>query len=751
MIDVSMKSLRGKLQADSSLLERVARLWYVDLSPPSALTRIEERMRDPHAARSVWEQLSPPERTCLFQVVETPARRKGIPADRVIKKAKLPAEQGSLTISRLIQEWGLIDEGEVLPNPTVANPRPEPVRMLYAYRESGETLERTGTELIKGYADRSLLSLSRLLGQFAYGDLEKLADHCHIPTSPTRVSYSSSAWSSISHPADLRTRIAEVYTQSPVAVELLMRLDPATVRLYVWLCCEQRGKALMEQVRALLGGTEEDLFAALHQLEAHALAFDSLTVSAERWLSIPQDLYEVIAHEVGDQSADEQTFALFPVTTAPPTIRESQPGMCYDLATIIGHVLQQDVEPTKEGKLPRKVSSKIRQLLHGMPRMRELEGETYVDQVFHLALGMGLLKCAAPYGEEKPRYGPGPNLPTWEKFTLVAQVRRVLAEWVKSTTWYDLLPGGKLIYPSAYNTGAARKVLLHHLLSCLPGRWYRLDALQYLIWKEQLIPFLEAASRYDRQSSGSPSLRTRREQWMHRGEGQLYAGLLTSALHEMGLVSLGYPCEPGETGTAPQPAEWFQLTPLGAVALSDGPSGEGATTGLWFTPEARPLIVQPSSELLLLQPAMPVLYQLIHWAEIKHVGPVSTLTLTKRALLRGMAAGYGVQQVLDSLAQAGRKEVPQNVAYMLLNDWSRAYKGATLAETILVDTSSEQVALDLARLLAENHIEARTLTPCILAVFPKGTSLLVLRRLLEKAGVFVREDARNAVRRPSYR
>lgn len=694
---------------------------------------------------------SPQERSCLFQVVEASARRKGIPAFRVIKKAKLPPDEGSLVVTRLIEEWGLIDEGEVLPNPTAANPRPAPVRTLYAFRESGETLERTGMELFKGYADRSSLSLGRLLDQFAWGELEKLAGFCHIQTYPTSMPYVNSAWSSISHPADLRTRIASTLTESPIAIELLGRLDPGTQRLYVWLCSEQQGKARMETVRALLGGTEEDLFAALHQLEAHALAFDALTVSAERWLGIPHDLFNLIAHEIRERTVDEQNFALFPVTTAPQTIREGQPGICYDLATVIGYIHQHDVEPTKDGKLPRRMSSKIRPLLHGLPRLRDTEGETYVDQIFQMAQGMGLLRCAAPYGEEKPRYQPGPNLPAWEKRSLVDQVRLVLAEWEKSTTWYDVLANGKLIYPSTYNTGAIRKALLHHLLPCLPGRWYRLDALLYAIWKEQPIPFSAATSRYDRQPSQPSSLRTHRERWMQRGEGQIYTGLLASALSEMGLVSLGYPCDPGAIGASPQPAEWFQLTPLGAVALSDDPADEEASRGLWFTPEERPLIVQPSFELLLLQPTMPVLYQLIHWAEIKRVGPVSVLTLTQKALLRGMAAGYSVQHVLASLDQMVRKELPQNVSYTLLNDWSRAFKGATLAEVILADTSSEQVALDLLRLLAESRIEARTLAPCTLAIFPAGTSLLTLRRLLEKAGVFVREDPRNAARRPSYR
>jgi len=750
MIDVSMKSLRGKVQADISLLERVARLWHVDLSSPSVLTRIEERMRDHHAARSVWEQLSPPERTCLFQVVEAPARRKGIPADRVIKKSKLPPEQGSLTISRLIQEWGLIDEGEVLPGLMAVNPRPGPVRMLYALRECGEALERTGMELFKGYADRSAHSLSHLLAQFDWNDLEKLAGLCHISTSPTRLSYSSSAWSSISHPADLRTRVASAFSGSPIATELLGRLDPGAQRLYIWLCCEQQGKARMQAVRALLGGTEEDLFAALHQLESHALAFDTLTVSTERWLSIPHDLFDIIEHEVRDHAADEQRLSLLPVTIVPPTIQEGQPGICYDLATIIGHVLQHDVEPTKEGKLPKKVSSKIRPLLHGQPRMRELEGETYVDQVFQMAQSMGLLRCASPYGEEKARYQAGHNLPAWEQRSLVDQVRLVLEEWKRSTTWYDVHADGKLIYPSGYNTGAGRKALLHHLRSCLPERWYRLDTLLYALWKEQPISLVASTTRYDRQASQPSSVRARREQWMQRGEGQLYVGLMGSALHEMGLVSLGYPCEPLATGSAAHPAEWFQLTPLGAVALADGPVGEDTAAGLWFTPEERPLVVQPSFELLLLQPAMPVLYQLLHWAEIKRIGPVSTLTLTQKALLRGMAAGYSVQQVITLLAQHARAGLAQNVTYTI-NDWSRAYKGATLAEIILVDTSSEQVALDLSRLLAENRIEVRTLTPSTLAIFPTGTSLLTLRRLLEKAGVFVREDARNAARGPSYR
>jgi len=45
------------LQADSFPLERVALLWCVDPSSPSALKHIEERMHAPGAACSVWEQL----------------------------------------------------------------------------------------------------------------------------------------------------------------------------------------------------------------------------------------------------------------------------------------------------------------------------------------------------------------------------------------------------------------------------------------------------------------------------------------------------------------------------------------------------------------------------------------------------------------------------------------------------------------------------------------------------------------------
>lgn len=742
MIDVSMKSLKGKLQAERSLLERVARLWYVDLSSPSLLTNIEKRMSDPCAARSVWEQLSPQERICLLQVVDASARRKGIPADRAIKKARLSQQEGCLVVSRLIEHWGLIEAGEVLPNPTAANPRPGPVRTLYAFRECGEALERTGLELSKGYADRSALSLDRLLDQFARNDLEKLAGLCHIQVYPERVSYASSTWSSMNHPADLRTRVASAFTGSPIAIELLGCLDPIAQGLYLWLCCEQQGRACMETVRAFLGSTEEALFTVLHQLEAHALAFETLTVSAERWLCIPQDLFDVLEQEVRQRTSDEQTFAFFPVTATPPTIREGMPGICYDLATVIGYVYQHDVEPTKEGKLPKRISSKIRPLLHGKPRMRELEGETYVDQVFQLAEVLGLLTCAPCPGEEKPRYQPGLNLLAWEKRPLVDQVRLVLAEWKKSTTWYDVLVDGRPIYPSAYNIGTVRKTLLHHLFSCLPDRWYRLDAFLYLLWKEQPIPFSQVSSRYDRQPSQPPSLRTLREQWMQRGEGQLYTGLLASALAEMGLVSLGYAGNPEVSEATPRPAEWFQLTSLGAIVLSDGQMKKESTTGLWFVPEERPLIVQPSFELLLLHPAMPVLYQLLRWAEIKRIGPVSTLTLTQKALLRGMAAGYSVQQVTNYLAQQSRTDLAQNVVYTI-NDWSRAYKGATLAEVVLVDASSEQVALDLVHLLAENHIEVRSLTSCILAIFPTGGSLFTLRRLLEKAGVFVREDTRS--------
>ncbi|GAC1354196.1 MAG: hypothetical protein NVSMB38_31990 [Ktedonobacteraceae bacterium] len=257
-----------------------------------------------------------------------------------------------------------------------------------------------------------------------------------------------------------------------------------------------------------------------------------------------------------------------------------------------------------------------------------------------------------------------------------------------------------------------------------------MHALLFAVWKQQPIQIRDV---YGKRLEEVPSLRSQREKWMQSGDGRLYTALLCSTLYEVGLVSLGY------TTSDDADPDSFQLTSFGASVLADeGVPTHGGRDDAVVEGEERVLVVQPSFEILLLQEDVALLYQLLQWAEVQHVGPVSTFTLTQRALLRGLAMGISVEAVLGTLRRRGQKALPQNVEYTL-REWSKHYKEAKLSEVIVVELSDAHHQQDLYRALeGQRTIEVRALTPTIFAVLQNGTSFGELRKLLVKVGIVVR-------------
>lgn len=739
MKDVSMKALKSKLAGHEDLRRQVARVWGLHVegqAEPPALDRVLAHVQERFFARSVWEQLTKVERTCLFQVLD--AAKNGIPYERLLKKLKIAPEEFEAVIAHLRDDWFLIDEGEVAKTSSASAASSQAFRVFFPYRECHESLFYTGMELFRSYSDRSHMSLDHLVSVSVWSNVELLAGLCHVATPKGIPVYHSGSIPSISHPAEIRKRISEAMKQQLSAFEVLLHLQPPTQQLFHWLC-EQGGTVSMSEARRYLQCDESLFFEHVHALEQHCLAFDTLTGKVERLLFIPHDLLAAVAQDVAQHASDERTYAFFPLTVSPSVIRGGQPLLCYDLATIVGCVYQSILERTKDDKLPKQKSMKIRPLLQGLDRIRDTQENGYVDELFYLARHLEVLVCAPPYGEEKPRYQPGPKLSMWSTMSFAEQTRRFIAWWSQSAHWYDIYPDGKLVYPSAYPTVAARKVLLDHLKRCVPERWYSLNALLFAIWKQQPIQIRDF---YGRRLEEVPSLQSQREKWMQSGEGRLYMAILSSTLYEAGIVSLGYASN-DDAGL-----ESFQLTSFGAFALNEGSQTPERREDLAVERDERVLIVQPSFEVLLLQQDVALLYQLLQWAEVNHVGPVSTFTLTQHALLHGLEKGNSIDAMLDTLARRGQKMLPQNVEYTL-RDWTKQYREAHLSEVILIELSDERGQQDLYRALDGQRVEARMLTPTTFAVLLNGTSFVGLRKLLEKTGIVVRGQPAKSVR--SYR
>ena len=209
--------------------------------------------------------------------------------------------------------------------------------------------------------------------------------------------------------------------------------------------------------------------------------------------------------------------------------------------------------------------------------------------------------------------------------------------------------------------------------------------------------------------------------------------MLSSTLYELGIVTLGYQRPQLSEKDKPVNPDAFMLTDLATAVLSTGvePSSSSAIPA-----NGRSLIVQPSFELLLLQPDLPTVYSLLPFAQVNQIGIVSRLTLTRNSVLRGLEAGRNIEQIIKILEEHSQKELPQNVLYTL-RDWTKLYKEVTISQVLLLDMPSEAIANEICSSPKLSVLGLRRIAPCVIAV-DSGTSLQDLRRALDKEGIVVR-------------
>src|SRR5258708_13263317 len=92
MADISLMSLKKKLEQERKLIPLVAQIWEAPEQEHNwnTITLILKYTQNGHAARSVWEALSPQERLCLFYLFGSgnPDKPKGMTLDNVGHQTK---------------------------------------------------------------------------------------------------------------------------------------------------------------------------------------------------------------------------------------------------------------------------------------------------------------------------------------------------------------------------------------------------------------------------------------------------------------------------------------------------------------------------------------------------------------------------------------------------------------------------------------------------------------------------------------
>jgi hypothetical protein len=703
-----MKSLSALLaEASFETLCTLAACWGAPLPASDdreARQILERAMRDSISARFVWERLDNEERRVLFAVVG-PSARNWCPRDLVPERALLApdvcerAQAGLAERHLLFAEVARIQAGELvgqrvtfygyaIPRNTQAEITEKPI--VYVPTELATGLYATGREIFVPQADRSEKTLDDLLLPYRQGDLDQIGRRFGL----TLQAYYSRN--------EVRAAMAENLSQPEAVRYALARIEPQLRDLYEWLRT-QGGRAPMSAVRERTRLDGPELAALVRTLEEYALVFDTFS-RGERILFVPR---EALANL---RQADERPHSYVGlVESAPlPAVLPEDTPFLWDLAVVVSAAYHQEIDLTRAGALPKRAALRLLPLLGGAQEACEL----------------GLVEAPASTSTRRARLSPGPKLDSWARHDQVMQARRIFRRWPNSRWWTDALGAHYEEWLGYYlEHSAAREQVRLLLRSCQPGVWYTLASFRATLQGDD--PFVLRPSQRYAGEAGFRLANELRSRW-DRTDGEVIAGIFRSTLRELGLVELGYDRESVPTAGEEVNPDVFRVTELGAEVMT---SEVSAT----HQPSARPLVVQPNFQIVLLEPHMPALYWLVRYAALEQVGRVSRFTLTREALLRGMGDTPSVEDAIAFLQAHSQKALPQNVMYTM-RDWARQHQAARATTAItLLEVGDEALAGELVTSPKLRAFRLRRVGPRAVAVPPEA-SRRDLRRALERLG-----------------
>jgi hypothetical protein len=405
----------------------------------------------------------------------------------------------------------------------------------------------------------------------------------------------------------------------------------------------------------------------------------------------------------------------------------------FDLATVINAIYQQNIEPTRARRVPKRIFNKLRPLLKGKGRMDYEGQDVYIEILIDILQAQQIVRLVPPLVPSgKDTYDLGEKLEWWQGLDVVQQTCYLTGLWCTLRAWPDL--AGINFDPwdfYGWNHVMGRDKLLECLRAYTPERWYNIRSLLDYLWQQHPFAIRPKSVQKYNLTYGE----TRQQNWIDH-EGEIYTGMLSSTLYELGLISIGYTKE----GDQDQPCnpDAFQITAFGAKIFSL--LQKPATT--YVPPEntRRTLIVQPNFELLLLEPDFPTLYKVLPFTQVQQIDVASRLTLTRASVQRAIDRGIKINDILATLEESSQKELPQNVVYTL-KDWVRDYKEVLISQVYLLEVDNEEIADAICHASKLNKQfsdeELRKIAPCIIAV-DSSINLLSLKRLLEKEGLAVR-------------
>ncbi|GCF07167.1 helicase-associated domain-containing protein [Dictyobacter arantiisoli] len=429
--------------------------------------------------------------------------------------------------------------------------------------------------------------------------------------------------------------------------------------------------------------------------------------------------------------------------TTPETYLPATRSLLYDIVTVINTVYQSTLEPTVEGKIPKRISKKLLPLLKGNVLRTEKEMDAYLALILDVLNNSGILTYIDPdpTDEKKKLYlAPGVGMETWQRMNSIKQAQFLLSAWARYSNWKDtaILPvesGRATFFFYDMSGSELRPLVLEQLRQCHENTWYRLEdfirriGIVYHTAERTNSPadFVELETEVTRPISLG---RRNYETWVEHNT-PVIANMFFTTLYETGLVEPGYHGKRLDRQHIDVLACVFRLTEDGKAILAIDKAIEPE--------DVKPVvIVQPNYEMLLLELHLPTLYRVLPFAQLKQIDQVSTFVLTQDSLANALKKGLRFEKdVLSVLQKVSQKELPQNVLYSL-QDWAKHCKVAYLSPVLLIEVDNDALGQQLAADETLRSLNVRSLAPNLFTIQfsdPEQMNLPTFRDALEKLGV----------------
>jgi len=717
-----VKSL-GALVRSRSLadLQIIAETWGITAPTSDDVNealRLERFMRDPIAARTVWDRLNGAERAVLLAIVG-PAARNWCTVDTLAERAKLDEAQAQAALAHLrVLFFVDVEQAKMNGNELVGQRTPfygyVPTRstaealvereIAYVPTEIATTLYVTGRELLAIPSDRTTLTLDDLLLPYRQGDLDQIGKRFNL----TLATYCSRN--------EVRNVIAQNVSQANAVHYALGVLDPPLRDLYEWIV-SRGGRALTSEIRRRMNWDIPMMLNAVRTFEEYAIAFDAFS-EGQRVLFIPATTFDNLRRA----SVQPQMHFGLRERSAPRAICPADTIILWDMAALVAAVAQNDIELTRSQNMPKRTAQRLLPLLsNDLARMNEDYGYRYLWQLQQEAHDLGIVQKVVVDGHTRLELSE--KLENWASHDTRMQTYRIQRRWAQNRNWQDHAgPNYRGWMASHISITAARDALTQALRECDPGVWYDLPSLLQTIQGDN--PFVLRPNQRFNSQGGFKMTDEVHAHW-NDTDGEVLCGMLSSTLYELGIVSLGYDLDTLPTSRNLVNPDAIMLTELGAEVLKND-------FGHAYVAADKALILQPSFEILLLEPHMPALYWLVRFAQVERLGRSSRFKLTRETLLRAISEGLTLDEIIDFLKRHSQIELAQNVIYTL-HDWARQYKETRVSTVVLVEVDDESLADELITSAKLRELGLRRVGPLALVV-PEGKVMRSVRKAIERAG-----------------